>query len=136
MLSASNRPWCRRGSDAGTTSVEFALILVAFLWLLLGIIDLSRYFYTVQAVVGLLGEAGRVSLMDPDWQPCGTASWSDAATIAPLLDASQVYVCVTQGPGGVGVNTVNVMVTYPFTPFTPGLSALAGTITETTNYSY
>jgi hypothetical protein len=122
--------------DAGTTSVEFAIILLAFLWLLLGTIDLARYFYTVQAVVGLMSEAGRVSLMDPEWGPCGNNSWTDIATISPLLDSNQVNLCVSQGLAGVGVNTVKVTVTYPFTPYTPGLSALAGTITETTTYTY
>ncbi|MGA3399361.1 MAG: TadE family protein [Acetobacteraceae bacterium] len=122
--------------SAATTSVEFALVLTAFLWLLLGTIDLARYFLTVQAVVGLLGEAGRVSLMDPNWAPCGNNSWTDIATISPLLDASQVYLCVYQGESGVGPNTVSLTVSYPFTPYTPGLGGLAGTITEATSYSY
>ena len=98
MSSVSNS--ARRRRVTGTTSVEFALVLVAFLWLLLGTIDLARYFYTVQALVGLLSEAGRVSLMDPGWGPCGNDSWTDIATISPLLDTSQVYLCVDQGLAG------------------------------------
>jgi hypothetical protein len=136
MSSVSNstrRVWLGK---PGTTSIEFALVLVWFLWLLLGTIDIARYLYTVQALVGLMGEAGRVALMDPTWGPQGTNSWSQIATIAPLLDANQVTLMVYPAQSNVGVNMVTVSVSYPFTPYTPGLAALTQTITETTKYSY
>lgn len=136
MSSASNSNRRRGSGGAGTTTLEFALVLLSFLWLVMGTIDIARYFFMVQGVLGVMSEAGRVSLMDPNWGPCGTDSWDDIASIAPLLNPSQVYLCVTQGYVGSGPTTVSVTVTYPFTPFTPGLSALTGTISESTAYTY
>jgi hypothetical protein len=136
MSFVSNNRRRRLVGNKGTTSIELALVLLLFLWLLVGTIDLARYLFTVQAVVGLMGEAGRVSLMNQLWHPCGTDSWADIATISPLLDASKVNLCVAQSGAGVGLNTVTVTVSYPFTPYTPGLSGLGGTITEKTAYSY
>lgn len=136
MSSDSNSNRRRGCSRAGTTSLEFALILTAFLWLVLGTIDIARYFFMVQGVLGVMSEAGRVSLMDPDWGPCGTDTWDNIGSVAPLLNPAQVYLCVTQGYVGSGPTTVSVTVTYPFTPFTPGLSALTGTISESTSYTY
>jgi Flp pilus assembly protein TadG len=138
MSYVSNSKRRTRLGKAGTTSIEFALILVWFLWLLLGTIDIARYLYTVQALVGLMGEAGRVALTNPNFGPCGPNSWTQIATIAPLLDANAVNLCVTPAAlsAGFGVITVNVQVQYQFTPYTPLLGALAQTITETTNYTY
>ncbi len=136
MLSVSNSPWRRWLGRAGSTSIELALVLLSFLWLLLGTIDLARYLFTVQSVVALMSEAGRVSLMDPSWAPRGVNSWSQIATIAPLLDPAQVSLDVSQGFTGVGPVYVYVTVSYPFTAFAPGLSGLNGTITESTAYTY
>jgi hypothetical protein len=117
----------------GTTSLEFALILTAFLWLVPGTIDMARYFFTVQ---GVMSEAGRMSLMDSNWGPCGIDYWGDIASIAPLLDPTRVKLCVSRGYIGSGPTTMSVTVRYPFTPFTPGLSALTRTISESTSYTY
>ena len=139
VSSSKRRAWLGR---PGTSSIELAFILPAFLWLLLGTIDIARYLYTVQALVGLMGEAGRVAIMDSNFgnglPPCSNNYWSQIATIAPLLDANNVSLCVTPASwsSGSGVITVTVSVSYPFTPYTPGLGALAGPITEATNYTY
>jgi hypothetical protein len=126
----------RRLGNPAATSLEFALVLSAFLWLFLGTIDVARYVFVVQGLVGLLGEAGRQSLMDPNWAPCGTNSWTNIATISPLLDANNVTLCVYQGLSDNGVNQATVIVQYQFTPYTPGLAGLGGPITETTTYTY
>ncbi|HTC07806.1 MAG TPA: TadE family protein [Acetobacteraceae bacterium] len=136
VSSSKRRAWLGK---PGTSSIELAFILPAFLWLLLGTIDIARYLYTVQALVGLMGEAGRVATMGGnfDWGQCSNNWWPQIATIAPLLDANNVTLCVTPGGGsGSGPITMNVQVSYPFTPYTPGLGALAGPITEATNYTY
>ena len=130
------------------SSLEFAFILPAFLVLLMGTIDVARYLYTVQALVGLMGEAGRVAIMagHPDWPQCPNQAsnwWPQTATIAPLLDANNVYLCITPGGGsGAGPLTMSVQVSYPFVTYTPffgkltGLSGLNGQITELTSYTY
>jgi Flp pilus assembly protein TadG len=116
--------------------LELALVLVPFVWLMLGTIDIARYIFTLQQVVGLLSEAGRMSLTSIDWAPFGTNSWAGISTVAPLLDPTQVTLDVTQGLSGVGVYYSSVTVQYPFVAYTPGLAMLSGTITETTNYAY
>jgi Flp pilus assembly protein TadG len=139
MSSVSNskrRAW--RGK-LGTSSLEFAMILPAFLWLLLGTIDVARYLYTVQALIGLMGEAGRVAIMNPNFGQCpGSNSnwWPQIATIAPLLDANNVNLCVSEPSAGTGALTVSVSVSYKFVAYTPLLNALNGPITESTSYTY
>jgi Flp pilus assembly protein TadG len=131
MSSVSNnkrRTWLGK---LGTTSLEFAFILPWFLWLLLGTIDIARYLYTVQALIGLMGEAGRLAIMNPIAPPPGT---EQIATIAPLLDANQVTLTVTQT--SYNLYTVTVQVQYQFVAYTPLLGGLSGPITESTTYTY
>jgi Flp pilus assembly protein TadG len=135
MSSASNSARRRGLGRAGVSTLEFALVGVAFLMFLLGGFDLARYIFTVQSMVAVMTQAGRYSLANPTWGPCGVDSWTGIATVAPFLDSSQVNLCVLQ-TSGTGLSTSTVTVTYPFTAVTPGLTALTGTITETTTYSY
>jgi Flp pilus assembly protein TadG len=51
------------GDRRGATAVEFALIGVIFFILLLGIIDLGRYFYTLQSVRALAADAARAAMV-------------------------------------------------------------------------
>ncbi len=136
MSSASNSPRLRgRLGNAATTSIEFALVLLVFLWMLFGTIDIARYLFITQSLVGLMGEAGRASIFEQFSPTCPT-TWANISTVAPLLDASQVTLCIQQSGTGGGNIWVTVQVSYPFTPYTPGLSALGGTITEYTQYTY
>jgi hypothetical protein len=144
MSSVSNRR--RRGLGcSGITSLEFALVFVPFIWLMTGIFDIGRYFFTIQSMATVLSGAERYSMINPLWAPCGTDSWATAATIAPLLDSTQINLCVTpingvgtNGPGA--VTQIQVTVTYPFTAVTPGLGVLNTTesspLTQRATISY
>jgi hypothetical protein len=144
MSSASNRR--RRGLGcAGISSLEFALVFVPFIWLMTGIFDIGRYFFTIQSMATLMSEAERYSMINPLWAPCGTDSWADAASLVPLLDSTQINLCVIaiNGPGSAGaggVSQVQLTVTYPFTAVTPGLGLLDHTssnpLTQTSTISY
>jgi hypothetical protein len=129
----------RRGwlGSAGVTSLELALVLLPFLFLMTAVFDLGRYLFTVQSMVTLMTEAARYSKVYPDQTPlCGVNTWPNTATVAPLLDPTQVNLCITSLNPTYGVMQVQVTVTYPFTAATPGLSTLDGTLTETATYSY
>ena len=144
MSSVSNKR--RRGLGcAGISSLEFALVFVPFIWLMTGIFDIGRYFFTIQSMVTLMSEAERYSMLNPLWAPCGTDSWAGAATLAPLLDPTEINLCVTplngvgtNGPGA--VTQIQLTVSYPFTAITPGLGLLDHTssnpLTQTATISY
>jgi hypothetical protein len=76
--------------------------------------------------------------------PVPTA-WAGIASNAPLLDPSQVGVCVGVWQGdplgngqtaGGGVWVMTATATYNFTPLTPGLDALLGPMSATVYYQY
>jgi hypothetical protein len=157
MSSVSNRRSCL--GNAGVTSLELALVLVVFMWLLMGVFDLGRYFFTVQSMVTLMAEAGRYVTIagegsgtalqgvaaqgaGPECYAINTFSSISAVVPPPLLDPTQGQICINVlTPFGLGVNQIQVTVNYPFTAFTPGLSGLNGTLTEnplteTATYSY
>jgi hypothetical protein len=120
------------------TSLELALVLVAFLWMMMGIFDLARYLVIVQSLVTLMTDAERYAVIDPldATNYCfGAATWPNTATSAPLLDPNQVNVSICQVTVA-GVNQMQVTATYPFAAITPGLEALNGTVTETTIYAW
>ena len=144
MSSVSNskrRTWLGK---LGTTSLEFALHPAGVPGLLLGTIDIARYLYTVQALVGLMGEAGRVAIMDPNLDvatvPQPTNWWPQLRRSLRCLTPT-TSICasprrrVRLAPGPI---TVSVTVSYPFVTYTPvfgkltGLSGLNGQITEST----
>lgn len=135
MSSVSNRiRRCLIGRE-GVTSLEFALVFVPFLWLMFGIFDIGRYFFTVQSMVTLMTAAERCVIVNPNqqnWPGClGTG------TLVPLLDPSLVSVAISgpsNSPGA--VTQIQVTVTYQFAAITPGLGLLSGPLTETTTYSY
>jgi Flp pilus assembly protein TadG len=116
----------RRGGlgCAGVTSLELALVIVPFLWMLLGIFDLGRYLFTVQSMVTLMTDAQRTVLVAVENQNQTTNfhglytldEWSAAtgAVLPPLLfDTAHGQVNVTF-QGGYGVTQVQVQVIYPF----------------------
>jgi hypothetical protein len=138
MSSVSNKRKKRGRWQSGVTSLELALVMVPFFLMMLGTFDLVRYLYTEQALLTVMSEAGRFAMTVPrnQWQICGIGSWAETASLAPLLDAQQVNVCIGSVNTVGIVNQVQVTVQYPFTATTPLLSALDGTLTQTTIYSY
>lgn len=56
---SSRRPRWPLRDDSGATAVEIALIMPVFLYLLMGIIEMSLLFYTTTVVDGAVHAAGR-----------------------------------------------------------------------------
>ncbi len=131
---------------AGVTSLEWAMVAVAFMLLIISLFDMVRYVVTLQSVTSVMTEAGRACLVNPAAPICGggsPSSWPAVSTVAPMLDSSQFKVYIFPGPyasgnpfgiASLGVNIIQVTVTYPFVATTPWMSSLDGTISETATY--
>jgi Flp pilus assembly protein TadG len=129
-----------RRSDRGQALVEFSLVLIPFLWILMGILDLGRGIYIYNGVNQAARELARVTsvhVCDVGAATCtiGTSQETAdvAATQAKLLPglggpgSSVAYACTTVT--NVALSSVNcpsdafvrVTVTVPFSAVTPFL---------------
>ncbi len=118
------------------TSMEVALCFGLFVMLVFGVMDLSRYFFTRQALTTLvtstarLGYAGTLSSQNPSTRTL-------AAEYAPLLDSDPKVLSLTWNinrSSGVTVLTVNA--TYNYTSLTPMLDSLVGQLQASMTYQY
>lgn len=146
----------RRERHAGQALVEFSLVLIPFLWLLLGIVDLGRGIYMYNGVAQAAREIARAdSVHACDTAPCslGTSAQTIAAintqkALIPGLGgagASISFQCtdvsdsvLTTARCGAGLNGsesfVRVTVSVPFSVVTPLLGMIAPrTMTSTTH---
>ena len=129
-----------RRRDRGQALVEFSLVLIPFLWILMGILDLGRGIYIYNGVNQAARELARVTsvhVCDVGAATCtiGTSQETAdvAATQARLLPglggagSSVAYACTTVT--NVALSSVNcpsdafvrVTVTVPFSAVTPFL---------------
>ncbi len=135
MSPACSRRRRRRLGRRGATSIEFALISIAFLTLLIGAMDLGRYFLIEHSLRSVVSEALRAALADTTLSGC-SAPWTKVGAITPMLDPSLITLCVTQNPNTYGKITVTVNVSYTFASISPMLASLNGTISDATVVSY
>jgi len=137
----------RRPGNAGVTSLEVAVIFGIFIILVFGIIDMSRYLYSQQALTTLVTATARQGYATgSNYNPQGQQVQALVAAYAPLLDGTQVTISVSVNqPAGDFVTIpfaaveMQVIATYNFTPITPLVSALLGggtTMTATVTYTY
>ena len=132
MSSASSKPNALRrllGDSSGASALEFSLVLMPFLLLLVGSMELGRYYFTAENIRSLVAETGRQAVLNKNFGGNGScASLSDAnkqiiAKKTPFVNWHDLTICVQNG---VGPGTVNITVqaSYPFsTPF-PFISQL------------
>jgi hypothetical protein len=128
----------RRGwlGCAGVTSLELALVLVPFLWMTMAIIDLGRYFFTVQSMVTLMTDAQHYAMINPalvnNIRCYDFKSWpGPTAATSQMLDPTSDLLCVDfpNQPNVYNVMQVKITVRNSFVPITPGLSALNSSMT-------
>jgi hypothetical protein len=139
-----NRFRRRRLDRAGVTSLELALVLVPFMFLVMAIFDIARYMFTVQSMVTLMMQAERTIMINPGLGsqplcPINIGNWTNmmGMTTPPMIDPTQGTICInTISPQG--VYQIQVTLTYPFTTITPGLGGLApdGTLTRSATNSF
>ena len=146
MSSESNSGRRRRFGCAGVTSLELALVMIPFLWMMTGVIDIGRYLFTVQALTTVVTDAQRTAMLAFNAHgeisvPEGCfdfSSWSATArqfvntpdSPPPLLDPAKGTVIVVSITNIVGWGTRQTQVTarYPFEPITPWLNLLTGAL--------
>jgi hypothetical protein len=131
MSYASSRHRRSSRSRAGATSVEFALVAWPFLALLIGSMELGRFFITQHSLRTLTSEAARSAMVNC----AGYAGTCPSATAipaqqtlwdkVPFLTYSQTGSSLTarQTKDSNGIRTITVRVEYPFAFV---LSALQG----------
>ena len=78
------------GHERGQGLVEFALALIPFLFILMGVVDLGRGIYTNNGVAQAVREIARVASVHQCAFPCTSASWS--AEIAEVVKTQKVFV--------------------------------------------
>jgi hypothetical protein len=151
MSFVCNRSKPRLGC-AGVTSLELALVLAGFMFLMTAIFDLGRYFFAIQSMVTLMNDAARYEMILANFastvQPEVISAWTGSTgsdrlrqvPMPPLLDGGQGTISVNflnqNNVPAPSMTQMTVTVTYPFTATSPWLSSLSGTLTETATYSY
>jgi hypothetical protein len=122
----------RPKSDAGQTVAEFAIGIVVFLLILLGIVDAGRAVYQLSGVSQAAREIARTTSVHPGAPLGGSAQTADTVAVqrrlVPGLSVSS-YACVDIGGTSVAGpckpgNWVRVTVTSRFEPSMPLLTLL------------
>lgn len=129
-------PGSRAGNGRGQSLAEFSLILIPFLFLLMGCVDLGRGIYVNNAVAQAAREIARATVVHPCvGSPCTTYSAETQAVIdgqiglVPGMTASSVAIACTDVAGDeIAANSAGycppgefyrVTVSVPFAVLTP-----------------
>ncbi|MFZ2957778.1 MAG: TadE family protein [Candidatus Ozemobacteraceae bacterium] len=122
---------------SGQATVELALMLPIFMFILLGIFDFTRVFHTYSTLNMQCAQAARVatrrlnpmiarSFYGPNTHsPLASVTQAFDQYRSPLMNAAK-YSNKVWGGVGVAVNTVTISAEYSFDLITPGASRLVG----------
>jgi Flp pilus assembly protein TadG len=133
MVTAASRPAGSR-RQRGQSVVELALILPMLLFIVLGTLDLGRLFISYDSVLNAAHEGAFYAAYNPSLLPAGVVSQAAAQDPGLGLTASNVTVTCYNGVTTTAKNcsavltgdTVSVVVTYPFRPFTAMIADIPG----------
>jgi len=120
----------RRLGRRGSTTLEFALVSLAFLMMLLGSMEVGRYYFTSEAVRTVTAEAARQTMLNYRTSSPSACPTSDSiktyvtSTVArsPFLGASQLTLTVSCVISANGWGSLRVVVSYPFSTSVPWLA--------------
>jgi len=119
--------------------MEFALVAPAFLILLIGTFELSRYYFMVELLRTLSAETARAALIDPALTITSCAPsdsvWAKVNLKTPFLSRSVVTLCLSRPKDAANHPTILVTASYAYTTLLPLLSQLNNTMTETTRFT-
>ena len=116
-----------------------------FMFVLIGCMDLARFFIIEHSLRTFTAEAARAALANTTMTATGGnsmasyagQSWASGLTnLVPFLDPSLLTLTLTQNPNSTGVISINVTTTYNFTAIAPIWNVLNGVITDQTKISY
>ena len=103
-------PAQRRG-QAGTTVVEFALILVVFFTLVFSVFDFSIYMNSREAVRNGIREAGRIAVVNR--VPSSTCSTNPSPLPSPATTADTNLVCLVKSRIGQAATNTWIWISWP-----------------------
>jgi Flp pilus assembly protein TadG len=119
----------RGRAEAGTTALEFALLMPAFLLLFLGIIEFGRLFWMQSSLQQAVEAAARCAII----AECGTSTAAiqsyAASQMFGLTVSSDIFSVDTAATCGSGVNGEQVSASLPFTFLIPKLFPWSITLT-------
>jgi Flp pilus assembly protein TadG len=134
MSHVCNKPARLRLGRAGATTLEFAVVALVFLTVLIGCMDLGRYYLIEHSLRTLVAETARVAQTDATLNG-SVPTTSSFALIAPFGAKAQLNVSQNSvPPPNITPSSIQITVTgtYPFTAWSPIWSSLNGTISEQT----
>jgi Flp pilus assembly protein TadG len=130
-----------RRSRRGQSMVEFALILLPFVILLVGILDVGRGIYAYNTVNNAAREAARLGIVDQSVADIEGEARAQAVSLpASLVTVDVDFFLTSGGPGtacpNLGSDTVvycsvHVTVDYDYSAITPLIGNLIGPVTMT-----
>lgn len=102
IVARLGRPAEREG---GQSLVEFSLVLIPFVFLLMGVLDLGRGIYTNNGVAQAARELARVTSVHQCTGPCTSSSWS---TQTSAVVATQKGLVPGLADSGITISCVDV----------------------------
>ena len=123
-----------KADKKGQSTTEFALVLPILLMLLFGIIQFSLVLYTYGFVAYAARTGARYASIhsSQNAHPATSASVTSYVNgFADGVDTTKLTVTSTWAPDAKPGSAVTVKVSYPFTPFTPYISAATITLSST-----
>jgi len=132
------QPRDRVVGESGNVAVEYALTLPMLLGFLYGLMEISHYGYLQVTVANAAKDALRYAIVHSSINATPLVA-SDITTYVDNqltglgLSLTGATVTVTYSPDNKPGSTVQVQISYPFTPFMPGFNAIPGSGTTFTN---
>ena len=112
----------RQHGQHGQSVVEMALLLPAFLLLVLGMLDLGRAVYTYNVLSNAVRDGCRVAIVDSNTNAAVIQAVRQSA-VAVNLSPANVTISGARTPG----STVTVSALFVFQPVTPLIQGIVGT---------
>jgi Flp pilus assembly protein TadG len=126
--------------DRGAVAVEYALCLPYLLAFIYGIVEISHFAFLRTTVANVARDAVRYAIVHSSIsaQPLGAtdiSSYANSELTSLGLASAGNGVTVTYSPDNSPGSTVQVQISYPFTPFMPGLATIASASSSFTGFT-
>ncbi|WP_191058663.1 TadE family protein [Geminicoccus harenae] len=121
---------CRKG----TTSLEFAIVGALFFAMLIGTMEVGRFYFTQQSLREVTAAAARRAMVDASFSGCA-APLEEVAGMTPLLRSTSLTLCVTRTTSA-GLTTLTVDAAYPFAAVLPMLQLDGNQLTDRTTVTF
>jgi Flp pilus assembly protein TadG len=133
MRGRPRRRWARKppiGSEAGHVAIEYALTFPLLLGLMYGIMELSHYGFIQISISNAAHDGVRYAVVHSSISstPLGSSDISTYVTneLTGYGLTASATITVTYNTSNAPGNTVEVQISYPFTPFMPGFNQIPG----------